>query len=192
MDQRDREHDRARRDRIAARDAGALRECYDLHAGAMLGLARRVLGDDHRAEEIVQEVLLRLWDDPGRYDPGRGALRTFLFREVHSRAIERLRSEGARRAREERHDAQDRRPTGAADVEQEALASIGRAQLRRALKRLGEGERAAIELAYFGGLSYREAAIELGEPEGTVKSRIRAGLAKLADLLDSTSTETFP
>ena len=80
----------------------ALAEVYRRHAGAVYGLARHVLGESSTAEEVVQEVFLRLWNEPERYDPARGALRSFLLAQAHGRAVDLLRSEGARRAREER------------------------------------------------------------------------------------------
>ncbi len=163
-------------------------------AGRMIATLVRVFGPRHidLAEEVVQEVFLRFWNEPGRFDPSRGALRSFLFRETHSRSIERVRSEEARRARERREHEGARRLAPAEDVERDALATIGATRLRRALAVLSPGEREAIELAYFGGHSYREVAQRLDLPEGTVKSRIRLGLGKLADLLDATGTETFP
>jgi RNA polymerase sigma-70 factor, ECF subfamily len=175
--------------RITAGDQSALAACFDLHAGAMLGLARRVLGDEHRAEDIVQAVLLRLWTEPQRYDADRGALRSFLYRETQSRAIELVRTEQARAARERRE--LDARPTTTRgdDVEQEAWAMIRAEVVRDALATLSPGEREVIELAYFGGHSYRDVAHLLQLPEGTVKSRIRTGLAKLADRLETSGLE---
>ena len=171
--------------RVASGDQLALRACFDAHAGAMVALARRVLADDHRAEEVVQEVFLRFWNEPGRFDPARGALRSFLYRETHSRAIERVRSEEARRARERREHERGRRLAPADDVERDALATIGAARLRRALAVLSPGEREAIELAYFGGHSYREVAQRLDLPEGTVKSRLARGLDALRTALEA-------
>ena len=80
---------------IARWDQGALAEVYRRNAGPVFGLARRVLGDAAVAEEVVQEVFLRLWHEPGRYDPERGSLRTFLLSQVHSRAVDMLRSDTA-------------------------------------------------------------------------------------------------
>ena len=127
----------------------ALEEVYARHGAAVYALARRVLGDGGRAEDVVQEVFLRLWTSPERFDPDRGALRSFLNREVHSRAIERLRSDAARSRREERHDREWVEP--AHDVEADALASIRSDSMKAALAELSEGERTAIVLAYFGG-----------------------------------------
>jgi len=176
--------------RLLIGDQRALQICYERNAAAMLGLARRVLADDHRAEEVVQEVFVRLWTDPARFDPTRGALRSFLYRETHSRAIERVRSEHSRRAREMRDLGARPFSSRVDDVEQEAWTTVRADLVHDALAALAVGERDAIELAYYGGYSYREVARLLDVPEGTVKSRIRLGLAKLADLLNATGVET--
>lgn len=155
----------------------ALAEVYRRHGGAVYGLARRVLNDDARAEEVVQEVFMRLWHAPERCDTDRGSLRSFLLADAHGRAVDHLRSETSRRRREE----QDARRTANAgyDLEHEVWDLTLAEQVKSALDDLPVEERRAIELAYFGGHSYREVAARLGEPEGTVKSRIRAGLRRL-------------
>ncbi len=162
---------------IARYHQEALGEVYRRHAGAVFGLARRLLSDRALAEEVVQEVFLRLWNDPERYDPSRGTLRSYLLAQAHGRAVDLLRSEGARRAREER----EARATAEAgyDVEHEVWDLATADQVRQAIERLPAAERRCIALAYFGGHTYREVAAELSEPEGTVKSRIRAGLKRL-------------
>lgn len=159
----------------------ALAEAYRRHAGAVYGLARRLLMSQPLAEEVVQEVFLRLWNDPSRFDPSRGTLRSYLLSQTHGRAVDLLRSEGARRAREER----EARATAEAgyDLEHEVWDLTTAEQVRHALGELPDGERRAIELAYFGGHTYREVAVRLGEPEGTVKSRIRSGLKRLRNEL---------
>ncbi len=155
----------------------ALAEVYRRHAGAVFGLARRLLSDTALAEEVVQEVFLRLWNAPDRFDAARGTLRSYLLAQTHGRAVDLLRSEGARRNREDR----DARATVDAgyDIEREVADWATAGTVRRALDALPSAERHAIELAYFGGLTYREVAVRLGEPEGTVKSRIRSGLKRL-------------
>jgi RNA polymerase sigma-70 factor, ECF subfamily len=154
----------------------ALAEAYHRHAGAVFGLARRLLGGQAQAEEVVQEIFLRLWNQPERFDPERGSMRSFLLTQTHGRAVDLLRSDAARRRREER-DASERPAVEEIDHELWNLALAE--QVRTALAALHDGERAAIELAYFGGHTYREVATLLGEAEGTIKSRIRAGLKRL-------------
>jgi RNA polymerase sigma-70 factor (ECF subfamily) len=155
----------------------ALAETYRRHAGAVFGLARRVLADATRAEEIVQEVFLRLWNDPDRFDPARGSLRSFLLAQTHGRAVDLLRSDTSRRAREVK-DAKAAAEAGY-DIEHEVWDLAVADQVRAALGCLPDEERRAIELAYFGGHTYREVAVVLGTPEGTVKSRIRVGLKRM-------------
>jgi RNA polymerase sigma-70 factor, ECF subfamily len=169
---------------LVVRDQGALAELYTRHGATSLALARRVLADRVLAEEVVQEVFVRTWRDPARYDPGRGSMRSFLLAQVHGRAVDLLRAESARRAREQR-DAM-REPRIGDDLEREVLDLAEAEAVRDALHTLSDGERAAIELAYFGGHTYKEVAVLLEQPEGTVKSRIRSGLLRLrAALIDA-------
>jgi RNA polymerase sigma-70 factor (ECF subfamily) len=162
----------------------ALAETYRRHAGAAFGLALRIAGDRTLAEEVVQEVFVRLWNEPERFDPGRGTLRAYLLAQTHGRSVDLVRAESARRARETR-DAQRTAESGY-DLEREVWDLTLAEHVRDALGDLSPGERDAIELAYFGGHTYREVAVLLGEPEGTVKSRIRSGLGRLrASLVSS-------
>ena len=155
----------------------ALAEAYRRHAGAVFGLSRRLLNDATLAEEIVQEVFVRLWNDPDKFDPARGSLRSYLLAQCHGRSVDLLRSESSRRRREEK----DLRRTAEAgyDLEREVWDLALADHVREALDTLPEPERAAIHLAYLGGHTYREVAVMLDEPEGTVKSRIRSGLKRL-------------
>jgi RNA polymerase sigma-70 factor (ECF subfamily) len=155
----------------------ALAEAYRRHAGATFGLAKRLLNDHARAEEIVQEVFVRLWNEPNRYDPDRGTLRSFLLAHTHGRSVDMIRSDISRRNREEREAREQ--ADGGYDVAREVWDMALAGHVREAMESLQEGEREAIELAYFGGLTYKEVAERLQEPEGTVKSRIRAGLKRL-------------
>jgi len=157
----------------------ALAEAFRRHAGAAYALARRVLGDATAAEEVVQEVFLRLWNAPDRYDAERGTMRAYLLAQAHGRAVDRLRSDTSRRRREERDAAAavDATP----DVEGEVIGLAVAEHLKGAVDALPPDERRAIELAYFGGHTYREVAVLLSQPEGTVKSRIRSGLKRLRD-----------
>jgi RNA polymerase sigma-70 factor (ECF subfamily) len=154
----------------------ALAEIYRRHSAAVFGLAKRLIYDAVLAEEVTQEVFVRLWREPERFDPTRGSLRTFLLSVTHGRAIDILRSETSRRAREERS-----RSVAEAgyDLEQEVFDLTTAERVRKAVAKLPGGERKAIELAYFGGHSYREVAAMENEPEGTIKSRIRSGLRRM-------------
>ncbi len=155
----------------------ALAEAYRRHAGAVFGLARRLLSEAALAEEVVQEVFLRLWNQPDRFDAERGNLRSYLLAMTHGRSVDLLRAEGSRRRREEK----EARMTAEAgyDLEREVWDMATADSVRSALDRLRDDERAVIELAYFGGHTYREVAEILDQPEGTVKSRIRSGLKRL-------------
>jgi RNA polymerase sigma-70 factor, ECF subfamily len=129
----------------------------------------------------VQEVFVRLWQQPERFDSDRGTLRSYLLAAAHGRAVDLVRSEMSRRRREE----QDARSTATAayDLEHEVWDLAVAEQVKTALNELDPDERKAIELAYFGGHTYRQVAALLGQPEGTVKSRIRTGLRRLASSL---------
>jgi RNA polymerase sigma-70 factor (ECF subfamily) len=159
----------------------ALAELYRRHGGAVHALARRVLVDDALAEEVLQEIFVRLWRQPDRFDPDRGTLRSFLLAMTHGRAVDIVRSETSRRTREE----SDARRTAEAgyDLEREVWDMHLSDEVGRALEGLREDERRPIELAYYGGYSYRQVAEMLGVAEGTVKSRIRAGLSRLRGTL---------
>lgn len=167
---------------VARFDEAALAELYRRHAGAVYALAYRLLHERAIAEEIVQEVFLRVWNQPERYEEGRGSLRSFLLAITHGRAIDMLRADGARRQREER----EARATAEAgyDLEREVWDLSVAAYVREAVSALPGEEREAIQLAYFGGHTYREVATLLATPEGTIKSRIRSGLKRMHVTLD--------
>ncbi len=155
----------------------ALAEAYRRHAGAVFALAKRLLIDKALAEEIVQEVFLRIWNQPEKFDRERGSLRSYLLAQCHGRSVDLLRSETSRRRREER-DARRTAKHGY-DLEHEVVDRSVAERVKEALGTLPDIEREAIALAYFGGHTYREVAELLDQPEGTVKSRIRTGLKRL-------------
>ena len=166
---------------IARYNEVALAEVYRRHGGAVYGLARRVLNNPTEAEDVTQEVFLRLWNQPDRFDPDRGSLRSFLLAQAHGRAVDAIRSSSSRRLREAR-DAM-RTAEGAYDMQHEVWDLAVAEQVAQAMGGLPEEERRAIELAYFGGRTYREVATLLNQPEGTVKSRIRNGMRRMRAVL---------
>ena len=159
----------------------ALAEVYRRHGGAVYGLARRVLGNGAEAEDVTQEVFLRLWNEPARFDPSRGSLRSFLLTQSHARAVDVIRSQNARRRRE----SNDATMTARAQyrIETEAWDIAVAHHVADALASLPDDERRAIELAYFGGRTYVEVARILEQPEGTVKTRIRNGMRRMRSVL---------
>ena len=168
---------------VARFDQGALSELYERHSTAVFALARRLVKSRELAEEVTQEIFMRLWNRPERFDPSRGALRSFLLADTHGRSIDMLRSELARKEREKKEQLMDVRPV--ADIESQVWSNVASDEIRAAVASLSEGERKAIELAYFSGYTYRQVAEALGEPEGTVKSRIRSGMKRLKGQLSA-------
>jgi RNA polymerase sigma-70 factor, ECF subfamily len=166
---------------IARYSEVALAEVYRRHGGAVYGLARRVLNSASDAEDVTQEVFLRLWNEPDRFDPTRGTLRAFLLAQSHARAVDAIRSLNARRLREAK-DAQ-RTANAGYDMQHEAWDLSLADQVASALAELPVDERRAIELAYFEGCTYIEVAQRLGEPEGTIKGRIRNGMRRMRKAL---------
>ena len=155
----------------------ALAEAYRRHAGAVYALARRLLNEQSLAEEVVQEVFFRLWDTPEKFDAARGSLRSYLLAQCHGRSVDLIRSEQSRRQREVKEHRQ--RAEAGYDIEHEVWDLAVAEHVREALVDLPEEERRAIELAYFQGHTYREVALILDQPEGTVKSRIRSGMKRM-------------
>ena len=161
---------------VARRDQVALAELYQRHGGSLFCAALRVLSVRPLAEEVVQDVFNRLWQNHGPGRSVRGFLAVVLAGSVPSRAVDIVRSESARRRRED-GEANALRPHHV--LEDEVLDFVASQELREAVATLPEKEQQAISLAYFGGHSYVDVALLLGLPEGTVKSRIRSGLTRL-------------
>lgn len=174
--------------RLRAGDEGALVELYDQFGSFVFGLAARVIGDRTAAEDVTQEVFVTLWERPELFDPSRGRLRTFLGTLAHRRAVDHVRREEARRRRTERDGALAR---SVPDVDEMALALVNAERVRAAVQTLPADQRTAIELAYFGGKTYREVAQIVGIPEGTAKSRMRLGLQRIADALEAYGVEQW-
>ncbi len=176
---------------VVNRDPAALEELYRRHAGFIHSMALRVLRRADLAADVVQDVMCSLWDRPERYDPERGPLRPWLLRVAHGRAVDLVRAEARREAR---HAAitgdADRAGVGLVDVEREALALLRAETVREAVAELRPAERECIELAYFGGYTFREVARMINVPEGTVKSRMRFALDHLARRLANAGLTT--
>jgi RNA polymerase sigma-70 factor (ECF subfamily) len=178
---------------LAAGHLEALDTLYDRYRALAYGLARRITNDDVLAEDVVQEAFLGAWRGAGRYAAGRGSVRTWLLSIVHHRAIDAVRR---------------RRPVSdlPAEVEGERVpetltlpdawgevsARIDREVVAGALASLPENQRETIELAYFGGLTQQEIAERTGVPLGTVKGRVRLGLASMRRLLEGREPEASP
>jgi RNA polymerase sigma-70 factor, ECF subfamily len=169
--------------RLAAGDDHALAEAFDQLGPAVYGAALRVLGEWHAAQDVAQDVFVELWSHPDRYDPAAGSLRTYLTVLARRRAIDVVRSELRRIARQERNHRLTPQP-GVASPSDEVEAAEAAGVVRAAVRLLPDSQREVVELAYFGGLSYREVALAVGIPEGTAKSRLRLALARLESVLD--------
>lgn len=159
--------------RMAQGDQGALAELYDRFAALANGIALRVLRDVSEAEDVVQEVFVQAWRQASRYDPGRGSPEAWLCTIARTRALDRLRRRVARR-----EEPADGPSMGASRPATEAGVAV-----RTALSGLPPEQRHALELAYWEGLTQTEIADRLGEPLGTVKTRIRTAMIRLRDTL---------
>jgi RNA polymerase sigma-70 factor (ECF subfamily) len=181
MNSDSREADDALVARVQRRDAEALALLYDRHAGRLMGLAQRILGDTGEAEEVLQEVFLHVWKAASTFDPSRGPVLAWLLVATRSRSIDRLRSRrpgkrGATVGLEEAPETASRE-----DVEADAAGREWEAHCRAAIGELPDDQRRALELAYFEGLTHQEIAERTSTPLGTVKTRVRLGLMKLRE-----------
>ncbi len=171
--------------RTARGDRAAFAELYDELSPLLHGIVVRVLRNPAIGEEVTQEVFLEIWRLAPRFDGNRGSVTSWAASIAHRRAVDRVRSEQAARDREQREHALAPEPSDAlADAVEERAQND---RVRRALDELTDTQRAAIELAYFGGHTYRDVAVLLGIPEGTAKTRIRDGIIRLRDHLGVTA-----
>ncbi len=171
--------------RAARGDETAFAGLYDIFAGLIHGIVLRVVRNPAQSEEVTQEVFLEIWRLAPRFDASKGSVKSWMAAIAHRRAVDRVRSEQSARDREDREFSlavEDDDPM--VEVLENRLASE---RVQRALEALTETQRAAIELAYFGGHTYREVAVLLGIAEGTAKTRIRDGLIRLRDHLGVTA-----
>jgi RNA polymerase sigma-70 factor (ECF subfamily) len=165
---------------VARGDDGALGELYDRYGRVAFGLARRILRDAALAEDAVQDAFLAVWRTAGRFVPERAQARTWLLTIVHRRAVDLVRREERRRT-EPVEDAPEETGPDTAEL---AWLGLERDRVRAALSRLPDQQREALELAYFDGFTQSQLAERLGEPLGTIKSRMFNGLARLRELLN--------
>jgi RNA polymerase sigma-70 factor (ECF subfamily) len=172
-----READRALVARIESCDAEALALLYDRHAGRLMGLAHRILGDTGEAEEI------HVWRAATTFDPSRGPVLAWLLVATRSRSIDRLRSRRTGRSAGARSLEEAPEPASREDVEADAAGREWEAQCRAVIAELPEDQRRVLELAYFEGLTHQEIAARTATPLGTVKTRVRLGLMKLRESL---------
>jgi len=172
---------------VAGGDSGALAELYDRAGRLVFALTSRLLGDPSSAEEVTLDVFLRVWRRADSFDPRRGSVSAWLLAMARSRALDRLRSVNARGRRETPLSgelaARLGEPSESGGIQAE-IARERRTAVQRALAELPEPQRRAVVLAYFPGLTHVEIAERLGEPLGTVKTRIRLGMKKLRGLLE--------
>ena len=168
---------------VAGGDTNALSVLYDRVTPQVLGVALRVLRDRALAEEVSQEVMVEVWRKATRFDPDRGTASGWITTLAHRRAVDRVRSEQASRDRDDRVSRRDT-PRAFDAVADEVQVRLDHWQVRRAMMELTDRQREAIELAYFGGHTYRDVARVLDIPEGTAKSRLRDGLLRLRNALE--------
>jgi RNA polymerase sigma-70 factor (ECF subfamily) len=175
---------------VRMRDEQAFGQLYDRHGGLVFTLALRVLGDRNLAEEVMQDVFLRCWNGLDQFDPTRGTVPAWLFGIARHRAIHVLCGREHQACSHER-DALTEGIGSELTTPDRTEEVVVRATVSQALNELAEPQRAAIELAYYGGLTQTKVATRLGEPLGTVKTNIRDGMRRLRRVL-APVTETGP
>ncbi len=172
--------------RVARGDQAAFSDLYDELAGRVLGLVTRLLKDRAQSEEVTQEVFLEVWQQAARFDQGRGSAASWVLTMAHRRAVDRIRASQASHDRDTRIGIRDFE-TGFDQVSESVEIRIEHERVSRALAKLTEFQRQAVQLAYYGGFSHSEMAEHLGVPIGTVKTRLRDGMIRLRDEMGVTS-----
>ena len=171
--------------RIRAGDRGAVDDLYLRFRRPAFALARRILADDALAEDVLQDVFLSVWRDPGAYDRARGSFASWLLAVVHHKAVDAVRREESQRRRTAlaQEDMELSAPVAARDVDEEAWSRVVAEQVRSALGALSAPQREALTLAYYGGYTQREVAALTDTPLGTVKTRMLAGMRRMKEAL---------
>ncbi|HZP57811.1 MAG TPA: sigma-70 family RNA polymerase sigma factor [Dehalococcoidia bacterium] len=170
--------------RVCAGEMTAFETLYDRYGDLVYSVVLRVVSDGHIAEDITQDVFLRLWRKPEQFDAARGKFVTWLLSIARNRSIDERRSHGRRLRHEALPPATEEEDIlpGTSDADDPATAAVlsdERAAVRQALSTLPPEQRLAVQLAYFGGLTQQEIANQLGQPLGTVKTRIRLAMQKM-------------
>lgn len=171
---------------LEVRDERALETLYDRYGDYVYSVCLRMVGDVQLAEDLTQEVFLRLWRRPDHYDTSRGKFITWLLSVARNRAIDERRSRGRRFRHESPPSESTEELLGAIPASESrdvAIVSEERVVVQKALAHLPPEQKLAIQLAYFGGYTQQEIAEGLRQPLGTVKTRIRLGLQKLRQLM---------
>lgn len=164
---------------VAGGDPRAFEVVFDRHAGVAFSLAYRICGRRAMAEDVVQEAFLSLWRSGARYDRARGSVRSWTLGVVHNRAIDAVRRGVARESRDVSDDGITERMTARERTDTEVASREQAREVRAVLQGLPPDQRRVIELAYFGGFTHTQIADMLDLPAGTVKGRMRLGLAKM-------------
>ena len=159
--------------RVRAGDQQALAELYDRYSHVVYGVALRVLQDTGAAEDVLQDIFLQLWRKPDAFDSSRGSLSAWLAVIARHRSIDRLRK------RRPETELEDCVIVSATDLRDETERSLVIEKVRVVMNEMSPDQRAAMEMAFFQGLTHTEIAEKTGEPLGTIKTRIRSGLQQL-------------
>ena len=159
--------------RVRAGDQQALAELYDRYSSVVYAVALRVLQDAAAAEDVLQDIFLRLWRNPDAFDASRGSLAAWLAVIARHRSIDRI------RRRRPETDIEECTITGGPDLRDETERSLVIEKIRGALEEMNPDQRKALEMAFFQGLTHTEIAEKMGEPLGTIKTRIRSALQRL-------------
>lgn len=168
--------------RVADGDRVAFAELYDQTAPRVLGLIKRLLKDHSQSEEVTQEVFLEIWQTATRFDQAKGSAASWMLTMAHRRAVDRVRASQSSRDRDTKIGIRDFE-TSYDQVTEQVEIRIEHERVQRALGRLTELQRQAVELAYYGGYTHNEVSQMLHVPIGTVKTRLRDGMIRLRDEL---------
>lgn len=181
--------------RVAGGDPAALEQLYDRYSRVVFSFALRIVGDPQVAEEILQEVFFRAWQQGSAYNPTKGAFLTWLLSITHNMSIDEVRRRG-RRPQKADSEEPELILAGIADnrqsVEEEVWLGSLRSTMVEAIGTLPPAQREVIDMAYFQGLTQREISEQLGEPLGTVKTRMRLGITKLRERLGDQFSDLVP